>query len=97
MANFNWGTGEQSQNILGNKGTKSVLGNTGTKHSLREDKKLKKKKDITGTYLATFSLHPCGCKENVELGYEYDEFTLGDWMPSKIIKKLVGRRNTAVV
>ena len=29
----------------------------------------------------------------VELGYEY-EFTLGGWMLSKIINKLVGRRNT---
>ena len=44
MPNFSWGTGEQRQNILGNKGTKNVLGNTGTKHSLREDKKLEKKK-----------------------------------------------------
>ena len=33
-------TGEQ-----GNKGTKNVLENTGTKHSLREDKKLEKKKE----------------------------------------------------
>ena len=31
----------------------------------------------------------------VELGYEY-EFTLGGWMLSKIINKLVGRRNTVV-
>ena len=31
----------------------------------------------------------------VELGYEY-EFTLGGWMQSKIINKLVGRRNTVV-
>ena len=44
MANFNWGRGEQRQNIEGNKGTKNVLGNTGTKHSLREDKKIGKKK-----------------------------------------------------
>ena len=42
MANFNWGTGEQRQNILGNKGTKS-FGNTGTKRFKREDKKNEKK------------------------------------------------------
>ena len=31
----------------------------------------------------------------VELGYEY-EFTLGGWMLSKIMNKLVERRNTVV-
>ena len=54
-----WPISTREQGYKG-KGTKNVLGNTGTKHSLREDKKLeKKKKDVTGTYLATFSLHPC--------------------------------------
>ena len=50
MANFNWGTGKQKHNILGNKGTTNVLGNTGAKHTEKEDKKLKHK---------TFSLQPC--------------------------------------
>ena len=52
MANFNWGTGEQRQNILENKETKNVLGNTGTKRSVREGKK-----DVKGTHLAIFPLH----------------------------------------
>ena len=105
MANFKWGTGEQRQNIFGKKGTKTFRGHW-NKAVLKGGQKMEKKKhDVAGTYLSLhplckFSLHPCGqhgCKQNVELGYEYDEFTLGDWMLSKIIKKLVGSWNTVVV
>ena len=100
--------GEQGNKDKTSSGKKEQkrLGDTGTRQSLREDKKWKKKQnDVAGTYLSLhpickFCLHPCGqhgCKQNVELGYEYDEFTLGDWMLGKIIKKLVGSGNTVVV
>ena len=98
MANFNQGRGEQRHNILGNTGTKKVLRNMETKHSLREDK-IKK---LTGTYLPTFSLHPCRqhfflqsvCMElwqrlNWGMSMSY-ECTLGDWMLSKINHNQIG-------
>ena len=52
-------TGEQGNKAKMSKGTreKKVLGNvnTGTKHSLVTRRTKKGKKDVTGTYLATFS------------------------------------------
>ena len=91
MANSNWGTGEQRQNILRNKGTKNVLGNTGTKRSEREDKK----KDVKGTHFATFPLYNIFVSKSVcmELRQWFNwgismsyEFTLGGWMLSIIIQ-----------
>ena len=48
---------------------------------------------MSSTFLSLICLH--GITAVVELGYEY-EFTLSGWMLSKIINKLVGRRNTGV-
>ena len=80
MANFNWGTGEQRQNILGNKRTINFLGNKETKRSERADKKLKKKKDIKDAYLVAFfctstlffSICGHGIAAVVEQGNEYE-------------------------
>ena len=99
MANFNQGTGEQRHNILGNTGTKKGFKEHGNKALLKGRQKLKK---LRGTYLPTFSLHPCRqhfflqsvCMElwqrlNWGMSMSY-ECTLGDWMLSKINHNQIG-------
>ena len=67
-----------------------------------------KKNDVKGTHLATFLLHSCRqhfvsksvCTElrqwfNWGISKSY-EFTLGGWMLSEIINRLVGRSSTVV-
>ena len=93
MVNFSWGSGEQRQNILGNKGTKIVLGNTGTKGSEREGQFL-------CTHVVNIFVSKSVCMElrqwlNWGMSLSY-EFTLGGWMLSKSTNKLVGRRNIVV-
>ena len=92
MANFNWGTREQRQNILGNMGTKKSSREHGNK-TLQKGGEKKREKKVKGTYLATFSLHPCrqhfisiclhGIVPMVELGYENESWSHPRWLNAK--------------
>ena len=64
-------TGEKGNKGKIFKGTKNVLGNTGTKHSLREDKKLEKKKRRNSHLSCDIFFAPMlhGIAAAVELGY----------------------------
>ena len=112
-----WGTREHGQFQLGNRGTKAkYLREQGNKKRFREhgNKALLNgrtknwKKNATGTYLATFSLHPrCQhfffqsiCMESrqrlnwgISMCYKS---TLANWMLGKIVKNLVGNRNSEI-